>query len=299
MANLLGRTAIGPADVMHAAYDLVKVTSRTAVIGLIGAGRTGGTLAGLPVGAGYHVVLSNERGPLPSATWPVGSAHGPAPARRPKRPEPETSSSWLFHSRRIARFRPSSSLARSSSTPPTTCPTATATSRRSTTRAPHHHSCYRPTWPGRTWSRPSTPYFWSTSRPWPGRGAPQTAAALPSPAMTSWQGTPRAPLSMPSDTTPTTLSVVSDTSADHGSMLSRVRYTEDALFEYLEIFHNRRRRHSSLGMLTDRIRTPPQRRPTRSMTTLQHPGSGKPRAHQSLRKPQGGSSCRLVTTRSA
>ena len=63
LADLLGRPATGPADVVHAAYDLVKVTSRTAIIGLIGAGRIGGTLAGLAVDAGYHVVLSNDRGP--------------------------------------------------------------------------------------------------------------------------------------------------------------------------------------------------------------------------------------------
>ena len=63
LADLLGRPATGPADVVHAAYNLVKVTSRTAVIGLIGAGRIGGTLAGLAVDAGYHVVLSNGRGP--------------------------------------------------------------------------------------------------------------------------------------------------------------------------------------------------------------------------------------------
>jgi len=130
LADLLGRPATGPADVVHAAYDLVKVTSRTAIIGLIGAGRIGGTLAELAVDAGYHVVLSNDHRPLPSATWPLGSAQVPAPPRRPKRPGPQTSSSWLFPSRCIARFRPSSSSAKSSSTPPTTCPTATATSRR-------------------------------------------------------------------------------------------------------------------------------------------------------------------------
>ncbi len=63
LADLLGRPATRPADVVHAAYDLVKVTSRTAVIGLIGAGRIGGTLAGLAVDAGYHLILSNNRGP--------------------------------------------------------------------------------------------------------------------------------------------------------------------------------------------------------------------------------------------
>ncbi len=63
LADLLGRPVTSPADVVRAAYDLRKVTSRTAVIGLIGAGRIGVTLAGLAVGAGYHVVLSTDRGP--------------------------------------------------------------------------------------------------------------------------------------------------------------------------------------------------------------------------------------------
>jgi putative transposase len=54
----------------------------------------------------------------------------------------------------------------------------------------------------------------------------------------------------------------------------------NALFEYQEIFHNRRRRHSSLGMLTPieyELRTG-QAEP-RSMTAPQQPDSGKPRAH--------------------
>ncbi len=63
LADLLGRPVTSPVDVVRAAYDLVKVTSKTAVIGFIGAGRIGGTLAGLAVDAGYHVVLSNDRGP--------------------------------------------------------------------------------------------------------------------------------------------------------------------------------------------------------------------------------------------
>jgi NAD(P)H dehydrogenase (quinone) len=63
LADLLGHPATSPAEVVHAAYDLVKVTSRTAVIGLIGAGRIGGALARLAIDAGYHVALGNSRGP--------------------------------------------------------------------------------------------------------------------------------------------------------------------------------------------------------------------------------------------
>lgn len=42
------------------AYPL-KVKSKAAVIGLIGAGMIGGTVARLATGAGYYVVLSNSR----------------------------------------------------------------------------------------------------------------------------------------------------------------------------------------------------------------------------------------------
>lgn len=48
---------------MREAYDLLKVRSKTAVIGLIGAGRIGGAVARLAVDAGYYVVLSNSREP--------------------------------------------------------------------------------------------------------------------------------------------------------------------------------------------------------------------------------------------
>ncbi len=51
---------------MHPAYDRLKVRSKTAVIGLIGAGNIGSavaTVATVAVGAGYNVVLSNSRGP--------------------------------------------------------------------------------------------------------------------------------------------------------------------------------------------------------------------------------------------
>jgi len=63
-----------------------------------------------------------------------------------------------------------------------------------------------------------------------------------------------------------------------------------AIFEYLEIFHNRQRRHSALGMLTRsntncaRARSKPSHEPKR-----QQPDSEKPRAHQSLRTRRGDS----------
>jgi transposase InsO family protein len=52
----------------------------------------------------------------------------------------------------------------------------------------------------------------------------------------------------------------------------------NAIFEYLEISHNRRRRHSALGMLT----------PIEYEPAIQHPGSGKHGTHQSLRKLRSG-----------
>jgi predicted dinucleotide-binding enzyme len=63
LAHLLGHPATPLAEVVRAGYDLLKVTSKTAVIGLIGAGMIGGTLARLAIDAGYHVVLSNSREP--------------------------------------------------------------------------------------------------------------------------------------------------------------------------------------------------------------------------------------------
>jgi NAD(P)H dehydrogenase (quinone) len=81
LADLLGRPATGPADVVHAAYDLLKVTSGTAVIGLIGTGRIGGTVAGLAVDAG---LLSEGRrfqpGASPYAYGTGGSFDHPHPA---------------------------------------------------------------------------------------------------------------------------------------------------------------------------------------------------------------------------
>lgn len=57
--------------------------------------------------------------------------------------------------------------------------------------------------------------------------------------------------------------------------------TANAIFDYLEIFHNRRRRHSALGVLMPieyelrNSKIEPVHEPT-----VQHPDSGKPRAHQ-------------------
>ena len=63
LAHMLGRPATGLAEVVRAAYDLLKVRSTTATIGFIGAGMIGGTVARLAVNAGYHVVLSYSREP--------------------------------------------------------------------------------------------------------------------------------------------------------------------------------------------------------------------------------------------
>ena len=52
----------------------------------------------------------------------------------------------------------------------------------------------------------------------------------------------------------------------------------NALFEYLEMFHNRRRRHTALGMLTpDRVRTPTRRDRSRSLNSsnLTPPNGGR------------------------
>ena len=61
----------------------------------------------------------------------------------------------------------------------------------------------------------------------------------------------------------------------------------NALFECLEIFHNRRRRHSALGMLTrssTRCSTAPNQSPE-----PQQPDSTEPGVHQSLRTRWGAS----------
>lgn len=63
LANLLGRPVTGLAEIVRSAHDLLKVRSRKTVIGFLGAGRIGGTLARLAIDAGYKVVLSNSRGP--------------------------------------------------------------------------------------------------------------------------------------------------------------------------------------------------------------------------------------------
>jgi predicted dinucleotide-binding enzyme len=63
LARLLGRPATALSEVVRAAYDLFKVKSQQAVIGLIGAGNIGGAVARLAIDAGYNVVLSKSRGP--------------------------------------------------------------------------------------------------------------------------------------------------------------------------------------------------------------------------------------------
>ena len=85
LAHLLGHPATPPAAVVRAGYDLLKVRSTTATIGLIGVGMIGGTIARLAVDAGYHVVLSNSRGPqtlsdLASRLGPHARAATPAEA---------------------------------------------------------------------------------------------------------------------------------------------------------------------------------------------------------------------------
>ena len=60
----------------------------------------------------------------------------------------------------------------------------------------------------------------------------------------------------------------------------------NAIFEYLEIFHNRQRRHSALGMLTPieyELSTASSSNPC--LTQLQHPDSRKLGAHQSPDTP--------------
>ena len=52
LAHLLGHPATPPAAVVRAGYDLLKVRSTTATIGLIGVGMIGGTIARLAVDAG-------------------------------------------------------------------------------------------------------------------------------------------------------------------------------------------------------------------------------------------------------
>ena len=63
----------------------------------------------------------------------------------------------------------------------------------------------------------------------------------------------------------------------------------NAIFEYLEIFHNRQRRHSALGMLTpvefEAVINQRQRH------EIQPADSTEPRAPQSLHKTRGGSPC--------
>ena len=61
----------------------------------------------------------------------------------------------------------------------------------------------------------------------------------------------------------------------------------NAIFEYLEIFHNRQRRHSSLGMLSPieyELRHADQSRPA-----IKQADRAKPRAHESLYETRGAS----------
>jgi predicted dinucleotide-binding enzyme len=63
LAQLLGRPATPLSQVVSSASDLYKVSSRKAIVGLIGAGMIGGTVARLAVDAGYEVVVTNSRQP--------------------------------------------------------------------------------------------------------------------------------------------------------------------------------------------------------------------------------------------
>lgn len=88
LAHLLGRPATPLSEVVRAAYELFKVKSKAAVIGFIGAGMIGGTVAGLAIEAGYEVVLSNSRGPesLSNLVEELGPrAHAATPAEAAKR----------------------------------------------------------------------------------------------------------------------------------------------------------------------------------------------------------------------
>ena len=61
-----------------------------------------------------------------------------------------------------------------------------------------------------------------------------------------------------------------------------------AIFEYLEIFHNRQRRHSGLGMRTP-MNSNCYIKPPNPWPETKYDHTTKPRAHQSLRTCQGGS----------
>jgi NAD(P)H dehydrogenase (quinone) len=63
LSHLLGRPATSLRQVVSSEYDRYKVSSRKAVVGLIGAGMIGGTVATLAVDAGYDVVIANSRKP--------------------------------------------------------------------------------------------------------------------------------------------------------------------------------------------------------------------------------------------
>ena len=67
----------------------------------------------------------------------------------------------------------------------------------------------------------------------------------------------------------------------------------NAIFEYLEIFHNRQRRHSALGMLTP-VEFENSTPTIDSGMRIQQPDSTKPRAPQSLHQTRGGSGPRSL-----
>jgi hypothetical protein len=67
----------------------------------------------------------------------------------------------------------------------------------------------------------------------------------------------------------------------------------NAIFEYLEIFHNRQRRHSSLGMLSP-VEYERLRPESLSPRETNYGGSTQPGVHQSLRQTGGTSGARRV-----
>ena len=60
----------------------------------------------------------------------------------------------------------------------------------------------------------------------------------------------------------------------------------NAIFEYLEIFHNRQRRHSSLGMLSP---IEYEVRHADNIAAIKQADRAKPGAHESLHQTRGGS----------
>jgi len=184
LAHLLGRPATSLAEVVRGAHDLLKVRSKTAIIGLIGTGMIGGTVARPATGVGYHVVLSNSRGPgtLSNLAGQLGPhARAATPAEAVTAGDIAVvavplAAYWQIPAEPLAgkividttNYLPDrdghiTGLADQSSPPPSSC---------------------RPTCPPRTWSKRSTPCTLSTWPPWSGRMAPPAAAPYPSPTTT-------------------------------------------------------------------------------------------------------------------